>query len=362
MKRREFCKKLSIGGAGLAMLSGSAYTCCDDEKELTKWDKSAPKIDFGLCKSLRIKVISELGWYDHRVRLIRYKSALHKYRGKTDIKPYWQWMTEKNFEDDNAAGFCLLIDMETLDGKHHKFLFDAGENIKYMDKALKRCGVHKMLKTGEIEFLVLSHEHPDHILALESILKYNPNIKIIVPEYFYPMGLMFIRGGNFHTPGAKNMCLHTGELVKSKTWEINKLFDGCALVNFDLKISGPARGEQSLYFHVKNKGIVAVTACCHQDILNLSQFSVNRFKGGDKLHGLCGGLHMAPMDKILPGAKNQIEKMGKYRYKKMAVNHCTGIPAVEKMIELGYPVILGTGRFDSKSKLFLGNGDEIFFD
>ncbi len=388
MRRRDFLRKVSISGASIAVLGSAACSTdkadkaakttkaatpakakgtkssdldCIAEKDLTKWDKNAKKVDFGQCKSVKVKVISELGWYDHQKRMNRFIGAVKKYKGKTDVKPYWQWMAEKNFENENAAGCCTLIDMETMDGKHHKFLLDVGENLKYMDKALKREGVDKMLKNGEIESVVISHEHADHILGLESVLKYNPKLKIIIPEAFYPMGLMFIRGGNFQTPGARNTVLHEGELVKSKTWEVNKLYDGCALVNFDCTIMGPARGEQSLYFNVKDKGIVAVTGCCHQDILNLSQFSVDRFKGGDKLHGVFGGLHMAPMDKLLKGAKEQIEQMGKYKYEKVAVNHCTGLPAVEKMIELGYPVVKGTARFDSKSKLYLGNGDEIVF-
>jgi hypothetical protein len=48
--------------------------------------------------------------------------------------------------------------------------------------------------------------------------------------------------------------------------------------------------------------------------------------------------------------------MGKYDFKKVAANHCTGIPAVKKMVELGYPVVKGTGRFGSKSDLVVGNG------
>ena len=50
-----------------------------------------------------------------------------------------------------------------------------------------------------------------------------------------------------------------------------------------------------------------------------------------------------------------------YDFKKVAANHCSGIPAVKKMIELGYPVVKGTGRFGSKGDLVVGNGDEVFF-
>jgi 7,8-dihydropterin-6-yl-methyl-4-(beta-D-ribofuranosyl)aminobenzene 5'-phosphate synthase len=53
--------------------------------------------------------------------------------------------------------------------------------------------------------------------------------------------------------------------------------------------------------------------------------------------------------------------MAKYNFKKVACNHCTGLPAVKKMIELGYPVVQGTGSNGSKSNLYVGNGDEVTF-
>ena len=42
-------------------------------------------------------------------------------------------------------------------------------------------------------------------------------------------------------------------------------------------------------------------------------------------------------------------------------NHCTGLKAVEKMVELGYPLVKGTGRFGSVSDLYIGAGDEVVF-
>ena len=53
--------------------------------------------------------------------------------------------------------------------------------------------------------------------------------------------------------------------------------------------------------------------------------------------------------------------MAKYNFQKVACYHCTGLPAVRKMIELGYPVVQGTGRNGSRSNLYAGNGDEVTF-
>jgi 7,8-dihydropterin-6-yl-methyl-4-(beta-D-ribofuranosyl)aminobenzene 5'-phosphate synthase len=56
-----------------------------------------------------------------------------------------------------------------------------------------------------------------------------------------------------------------------------------------------------------------------------------------------------------------INEMAKYNFKKIACNHCTGIEAVIKMIELEYPIVKGTGRYGSASDLYIGAGDEVVF-
>jgi 7,8-dihydropterin-6-yl-methyl-4-(beta-D-ribofuranosyl)aminobenzene 5'-phosphate synthase len=68
-----------------------------------------------------------------------------------------QWVI--NWDQKNSAGSCTLIDMEALDGTHHKILLDTGWNTAYMEKRFQEIGVDRMLQNGEIEFLFLSHEH-----------------------------------------------------------------------------------------------------------------------------------------------------------------------------------------------------------
>jgi 7,8-dihydropterin-6-yl-methyl-4-(beta-D-ribofuranosyl)aminobenzene 5'-phosphate synthase len=270
-----------------------------------------------------------------------------------------QWTVP--WDPKNAAGSCSLIDMESIDGFHHKFLMDTGWNNQYMDKTFKREGIDKMLESGEIESLIISHEHLDHYWGLETTLKYNPEIKIIIPSTFYSEGMQFLRGAEFITPNARNRMPHKGKLVQINPGTINKLYDGCASVAFDLPIIVRVRGEQSLFFNVKDKGIVCVTGCCHQGILTFADFSQQRIVGGDNMYGVYGGLHIAPFGPLTPESEHTVKELKKYDFGKVACNHCTGLAAVEKMIELGYPVVRGTGRFGSKSDLYVGNGDDVVF-
>lgn len=159
VNRRDFIKTVAIGGAVLGL--GSAVF----HKPLEAL--ASGKHDIGQCKSVTIKCVSELGWADDKLLLKQLKTAGFKTN---------QWTIP--WDPQNAAGSCSLIDVELLDGSHHKFLLDTGWNRFYMDQAFKREGIDKMLKNGEIEFLFISHEHLDHYWALETTLKYNPQIKI----------------------------------------------------------------------------------------------------------------------------------------------------------------------------------------
>lgn len=343
MHRREFIKHVAIGGAILGL--GNAVF----QKPLEAL--ATGKYDIGQCKSISIKCISELGWHDtmNFIRQIR--------RAGGPVKNQWTIPWDPN----NSAGFSSLIDMETLDGRHHKFLLDAGWNNDYMETCFKREGIDEMLANREIEFLFISHEHLDHLWGLETVLKYNPEIKIIIPSTFNPEGMHLIRGAEFVTPGARNQIPHKGKLVQLKPGHVNKLYEGCAGVAFDLNTYFRVRGEESLYFNVKDKGIVCVTGCCHQEITAFADFSRKNILGGKNLYGLYGGLHIAPFGPMGSRQEELVKRMAKYDFKKIAANHCTGLFAVQKMLELGYPVVRGTGRFGTISDLYVGNGDEVSF-
>jgi len=343
MNRREFIQTIAVGGAVLSLGGAVMHTPLEA--------LASGKYDIGQCKSVRVKCLSELGWFDSKKLIGQMKAAGG---GKTN-----QWVIP--WDPENAAGSSTLIDMETLDGRHHKFLLDTGWNTAYMDQVYKREGVDEMLKKGEIECLVISHEHLDHYWGLEATLKYNPEIKIFIPSTFYSEGMQFLNGAQFEKPGARNSIPHQGELVQCKPGHINKLYDGCAAVAFDLPIVIRVRGEQSLYFNVKDKGFVCVTGCCHQSILTFADFAQEKIVGGDNMYGLYGGLHIAPFGPMNKDREHIVEGMKKYDFEKIACNHCTGLVAVQKMVDLGYPVVKGTGKHGSVSDLFVGNGDEVYF-
>ena len=343
MDRRDFIKTVAIGGAVLGLGRTVVQPAMAAEK--------SGRYDLGQCKSVKITCVSELGWFDSGKLIGQIKAA-----GGPDTN---QWVIP--WDPANAAGSCSLVEIEALDGTRRKFLLDTGWDTAYMEKCFQREGIDKMLQSGEIEFLFISHEHLDHLWGLEAVLKYNPDIKILIPSTFYSEGMHFIRGAEFMTPHARNGIPHTGELVQVEPGTISRLYDGCAVAAFDLPILLNVRGESSLYFNVKDKGIVCVAGCCHQSILTLSDFAKERIVGGEKMHGVYGGLHIAPFGPMNPDREHIVKGMAQYGFDRIACNHCTGLVAVQRMIDLGYPVVKGSGRNGSQSDLYVGNGDAVVF-
>ena len=336
-------RTVAVGGAALSLGNIIRY---DPPKAV-----AGGKIDIGRCRSVRIRCVSELGWLDDRSMF----STLAEGNGPEES----QW--EKPWDFNNAAGNCALIDMETLEGRHHRFLMDTGWGREYMDHCFKRERIDRLLGHGDIEFLVITHEHLDHYWGVETVLRHHPEIRIYIPATFYPEGMKLLMGADYRTAGVKNFTVHGGKLVKCRPGHINRLYDGCALVAFDLPVALRVRGEQSLFFNVKDRGIVCVTGCCHQTIPVLAEFARKRILGGENLYGFYGGLHIAPFGPLTPETERMVRGIGKYGFRKMACNHCTGLPAVKRMVELGYPVVRGSGRFGSRSDLYVGNGDEVLF-
>ena len=61
-------------------------------------------------------------------------------------------------------------------GKHTKVLVDCGVGIRYLSSALKDLGTD----VAEIDALVITHEHSDHISGMDTLVHHNSNLHIYV--------------------------------------------------------------------------------------------------------------------------------------------------------------------------------------
>ncbi|MGE5548832.1 MAG: MBL fold metallo-hydrolase [Solirubrobacterales bacterium] len=351
--RRSFLGAAAAGAAGAALFNPATLLARDSILRMPEPTTVAPgqKIDIGACKSVKVTCISEVGWYSND-------------RLNEDVKAGGGWGANQwdvPWSTENAGGSCSLVDVEALDGKHTRLLIDVGWNQRYMRRRFAVTGVDKMLADGRIDALFLTHEHVDHLFALQTVLEIRRDIPIYIPATFRPEAYRFMAGSDFPVAGARNAVTHTGELIRLKPGGVNRLVPGLAAVTFDLPIILKTEGEQSLYANVQDKGLVVITGCGHQGLPRIMEVASSTLTAADKVHGLYGGLHLAPFGPLAPAQEAVIRDMPKYGFERIACNHCTGLPAVELMTQLGFPIVRGTGSQGSASDLYVGNGDSVTF-
>lgn len=379
-KRRDFLKG-ALTGLGLGTFATMGIFSYSPMREFFLPQMVRKMKDFGACKSIKITNISETSWFDNATLMGDIKGAggllVNQYlfnwppfgdgtglakgsyeKGIAKIKHLlpnkleeaWKIAEENSVNPQNAGGFSALIEIERLDGVKKKYLLDTGWSYAWMDESFKREGIDKMLANGEIEALIISHEHWDHFWGLPVTMKYAPNIKIIVPEGFYPEGFQYIKDSG-----------HKGELVVNKTG-INDIEPGLCSIVFDVPIINRVFGEQSIFANVQGKGLVSISGCCHQGIIQFISMAKKELKyDNDQMYGIYGGLHISPFDDWDPKYDDLVIGLAKWDFKAIGCNHCTGLLTARKFVAAGYPVVQGTAQHRSKSKVYLGNGDTMVF-
>ncbi len=378
--RRNFIKGVATGliGGTLAGMGFYSYTASAYSR--------LPKVvreqqDFGAVRSVKVTAISETSWFSNALIMEDIKKSggllVDQYTigwgpfgngkgaGKSsyeegianikkmipgDLGEAWALQEKISLHPDNPGGFSSLIEVEDLDGSKHKYLLDSGWSYKWMEQSFKREGIDQMLKSGEIEALVLSHEHYDHFWGLPVTMKYSNKLPMYIHNGFYKEGRQYIVDSGYKgTP-----------IVVDK--ELTLIRPGMMLMKFDVPIICRVFGEISFAFNVKDKGLVIVSGCNHQGILQMTSTASRRLKyDKDQFHGLYGGLHISPFEDWDPKYDDLVISLGKWGFEKIGCNHCTGHLTARKFIKSGYPVVRGTARFGSSTPDYLGNGDTITF-
>ncbi|MCK9230178.1 MAG: MBL fold metallo-hydrolase [Syntrophales bacterium] len=359
MKRRDFLKGFAATGAGVALSGGIVgMSTAHAQKGRGKAE------DFGEIKSLKVHCISETSWFDNATLGRDIKNA-----GGINSNQY-----DVSYDEENLGGYAALVEVEALDGTKTKYLLDSGWSRDWMDYVFAKDGIDTMLKNKEIDTLIISHDHIDHYFGLESTLKHQPDIKIYFPGTSMKKSFELLKGADFSsTPGCpKNTVPHTGELIVTEENKLYKLQDGVAIVFFDCPATLQVRGENVMYFKIKDKGYVTVTGCCHPGILTLFNYSRRNFKDGDKNYGCYGGLHISPFEDWDPRMDDLIQGLKAMKMTKIGCNHCTGWIWAEKAAREGLAIVEGTDKNLSYKKVgtlaraktsnvYLGNGDDIVF-
>jgi 7,8-dihydropterin-6-yl-methyl-4-(beta-D-ribofuranosyl)aminobenzene 5'-phosphate synthase len=190
-----------------------------------------------------------------------------------------------------AWGFACYIDTGEL-----KILFDTGGDPKILLANMDRLGI----TVGEIQTIVLSHIHGDHVGGLPGILRENSRVDVYVPASFSDDFKSRVKayGSNvIEVHGALKICegvMTTGEL-------------GSGII------------EQSLIVN-SERGLVVVTGCAHPGIANIVETAI-RLTNKD-VYLVVGGFHLS-------GATNKeilsvVERLQSLGVTNVAPCHCSG--------------------------------------
>lgn len=190
-----------------------------------------------------------------------------------------------------AWGFSCLVRLPQQD-----ILFDTGGDGTILLNNMAKLNIDPK----EIDTVVLSHIHGDHVGGLTSFLKYNSSVTVYMPISF-PQGIKDEVANN----GAR-----LEEVDKAR-----ELFDGAFTSG---ELDGGIK-EQSLVL-MTPKGLVVITGCAHPGIVNIVKRAKEISEGNVYL--LMGGFHLAGAS---PSQVNRIaENLLQLGVEKVAPCHCSG--------------------------------------
>jgi len=195
-----------------------------------------------------------------------------------------------------AWGFACLIE-----GLDKKILFDTGGDGKILLSNMKKLGIDPK----QIETVVLSHEHGDHVGGLASFLSANPNVTVYVLRSFPPSIKNEAKG-------------HGAEVVEVA---------GPAKISEHVLSTGEMGTmikEQSLVIPT-DRGLIVITGCAHPGVVKIVEKA--KELTNQEVLLVMGGFHLlGHSDAQIKRIISEFSELG-VRY--AGPCHCSGDRAIE---------------------------------
>jgi 7,8-dihydropterin-6-yl-methyl-4-(beta-D-ribofuranosyl)aminobenzene 5'-phosphate synthase len=242
-------------------------------------------------------------------------------------------------------GLSLLVETTTA-GVDTRILMDAGPppNVALRNATTMHAQVR------ELDAIVISHGHYDHVGGLLQILKRNSQLvpviahpKVFEPKFAYKPNLKFI-GADFDQASvraahgvlvlASNPVMiaagvtTSGEIVRETDFEKTK---GFWTIEDNRFVEDPMSDEQALLINVKDKGLVAITGCAHSGIINTLKHA-QKTSGVDDIYAIIGGLHLEKAAD--PRITETVNEFSRINPKVIYPCHCTGSKVIDRLREL----------------------------
>lgn len=194
-----------------------------------------------------------------------------------------------------AWGFSSFIKFN-----EYNILFDTGPDGDTLLFNMNKLKIDPL----EINFLILSHYHNDHIGGLNFFINKNPDVKIYIPKCFPE---------NFK----KDLIKREFKIFENE--KKLKISDNIYLMLESNKII-----EQHLIIE-SEKGLIIVTGCAHPGIVKIVNETLDNFQ--NKIFLLVGGFHL--FDKTPDEIENIVNEIYKLDIENISPSHCTGDEAIK---------------------------------
>jgi 7,8-dihydropterin-6-yl-methyl-4-(beta-D-ribofuranosyl)aminobenzene 5'-phosphate synthase len=243
----------------------------------------------------------------------------------------------------------LSLWVEVSEGKKtKKILYDFGRSGQLLLRNSKILGVD----LEKLDFLVLSHGHPDHYGGMAKILRMvGGKCKLILhPEATRRKRYIRLKDGSYEGPWkmkedllkefksrivikAHSSHLGLGIHISGEIERKNDFEKGMpnAFMEVEKKlIHDGIEDDQSLFIELDGKGVIVLTGCCHAGVVNTLSCAQKMFPG-QRIYALIGGLHLNNAEEIQ--MKKTLEFLLNLNLRYISAMHCTGYYAQRVLME-----------------------------
>jgi 7,8-dihydropterin-6-yl-methyl-4-(beta-D-ribofuranosyl)aminobenzene 5'-phosphate synthase len=253
------------------------------------------------------------------------------------------------FKDTLVGEHGLSMLVSVYEGqKKHTVLFDTG----YSSVGVLHNIEHLGLDLKQIESIVLSHGHMDHLGSLNVLLeKMSKPMPVLVHPYAFTSpryvtrkdggkdrfpimldrGEIKKRGGQIvETAGptliCEDMIMVSGEVERTTSFE-KGMPHALAEKNGKLE-KDPILDDQALFVRLKGHGLVVIGGCSHAGIVNTVLYG-KKITGAQTVHAVLGGFHLAGpfFEPIIGDTLDALKAMAP---KVLVPMHCTGWKAIHR--------------------------------
>jgi 7,8-dihydropterin-6-yl-methyl-4-(beta-D-ribofuranosyl)aminobenzene 5'-phosphate synthase len=176
-------------------------------------------------------------------------------------------------------------------------LFDTGGNSSILLSNMEKMRIDPK----DIDIIVISHIHEDHLGGLDGFLERNEDVEVYIP-FSFPNSIR----EKIESYGAEYRDVEASVQVSAKIYTTGEM--------------GTSIKEQSLVLDTK-KGLVVITGCAHPGVVNITK-KAKQILPNKNIYLLIGGFHLSgASDSELRGIIQEFRDMG---VQKIAPSHCSG--------------------------------------